>query len=184
MIPQPIKSTDIVFLGDSLTESFDLIKHFGRNDLRNRGMGGNMTDHILYRLEEITKTRPQKVFLMIGINDLYQEQNPDLVFNNIIRILDIIYSESPKTFRYLQSILPVNEKHLLTGGQINTTIYKMNDRLKAHCADEPMIAFIDLHSDFLNHNGEMDQEYTYDGVHLTPAGYILWANLVRPYLDN
>jgi lysophospholipase L1-like esterase len=184
MNPQPIKNTDIVFLGDSLTEGFDLLKYFGRNDLRNRGMGGNMTDHILYRLEEITNAKPQKVFLMIGINDLYQQQNPDLVFNNIVNILNIIYNETPQSSRYLQSILPVNETNLLSGGQINTNIYKMNNRLKEHYAGRSTLTFIDLHSDFLNHYGQMDEKYTFDGVHLTPEGYNLWANLLHHYLDD
>ena len=44
---EAIKTTDTVFLGDRLTESFDLQKHFGRNDLRNRGMSSNMTEHVM-----------------------------------------------------------------------------------------------------------------------------------------
>lgn len=184
MTIQPIKQTDIVFLGDSLTESFDLEKHFGRNDLRNRGMSGNLTDHVLYRMEEITNAKPKKVFLMIGINDLYQGHHPDEVYQNIITILERLYSESAATFRYLQSILPVNEDHLLSGEKINLNIYQMNNRLTEYCKDKPMIDFIDLHNEFLGMNGQMDNSYTYDGVHLTTEGYVLWANLLGKYLKD
>jgi lysophospholipase L1-like esterase len=177
-----IKQTDIVFLGDSLTESFDLLKHFGRNDLHNRGMSGNLTDHVLYRMDEVTKARPRKVFLMIGINDLYQGNPPDEVYHNIIKILDRLNDESPQTWRYLLSILPVNEERLLSGGSLNVNIYKMNTRLEEYCMDEPMLTFIDLHNDFLGMNGQMDGKYTYDGVHLTSEGYVLWANLIAEYL--
>jgi len=184
MTIQPIKTTDIVFLGDSLTESFDLVKHFGRNDLRNRGMSGNLTDHVLYRMEEITNAKPKKVFLMIGINDLYQGHQPDHVFNNIITILDRLYNDSSDTWRYLQSILPVNEERLLSGEQINVNIYQMNNWLEEYCMDEPMITFIDMHSDFLEMGGQMDSRYTYDGVHLTSEGYVLWASLIGKYLED
>ncbi len=182
MTIQPIKHTDIVFLGDSLTESFDLKKHFGRNDLRNRGMSGNLTDHVLYRLEEITKTKPKKVLLMIGINDLYQGNNPETVFDNIVKILDILYKETPGTQRCLQSILPVNEERLLSGGPINVNVYQMNNRLEEYCVDEPGLKYINLHNDFLNHKGQMDSKYTYDGVHLTPEGYVVWSNLIAEFL--
>ena len=184
MTIQPIKSTDIVFLGDSLTESFDLVKHFGRNDLRNRGMSGNLTDHVLYRLEEIANSKPDKVFLMIGINDLYQDQNPDLVFENIIRILNRLHKESSETWRYVQSILPVNEDRLLSEEQINVSIYQMNNRLEEYCMDEPRLEYINLHNDFLTLRGQMDSQYTYDGVHLTSEGYVLWASLIGKYLED
>ncbi len=182
MTIKPIKQTDTVFLGDSLTESFDLIKHFGRNDIHNRGMSGNLTDHVLYRMEEITNAKPKTVFLMIGINDLFQGNSPETVFNNIEKILDKLIEDTPDTLRYLQSILPVNEERLLSDGQINVSIYQLNNRLEEYCIDQPMLNYINLHPDFLNHKGQMDSKYTYDGVHLTPDGYILWANLITEYL--
>ncbi len=46
------------------------------------------------------------------------------------------------------------------------------------------ILFIDIHPDFLNNKGEMDEKYTYDGVHLTEEGYYLWADLIRDYLSG
>ncbi len=180
----PIQSTDTVFLGDSLTESFDLVKHFGRNDLRNRGMSGNMTDHVLYRLEEITNAQPAKLFLMIGINDLYQGFDPERVYDNILKIISSIREESSRTVCYIQSILPVNEARLLSGNDINTTVYKMNRKLSEYCKEDAQLNYIDLHSEFLNNAGEMDTTYTYDGVHLTDAGYVLWAELLADPLSG
>ncbi len=182
MTIKPIKKTDTVFLGDSLTESFDLIKHFGRDDLRNRGMSGNLTDHVLYRLEEITNAKPKVVFLMIGINDLYQGHNPEAVFDNIVTIIDRINLSSPGTLCYIQSILPINEGKLLSGGRINMSVYQMNSRLEGLCKSKAQLKYVNLHIDFLNQKGQMDSQYTYDGVHLTPEGYVLWANLIGEYL--
>lgn len=180
-LSKPIKPTDTVFLGDSLTESFDLQKHFGRDDLRNRGMSGNMTEHVLYRLEEITNAKPKFVFLMIGINDLYQGMDFELVISNIKTILVEIRTKTPESKLLVQSILPVNEDKLLIDSYINKKIYEANNRIRSIC-NEMKISFIDIHPDFLNETGQMDTLYTYDGVHLTEAGYIHWAELIQEYL--
>lgn len=181
MIPhQHITSNDIVFLGDSLTESFDLHKYFGKNNFRNRGMSGNMTGHVLYRLEEILNAKPAKLFLMIGINDIYQGIGTDIVIQNITEILSQIKDNAPQTKIFCQSILPVNENRLLSFENINSRVYQVNISLRDFCINNN-IRFIDIHPDFLNHQGQMDEQFTYDGVHLTPAGYEHWANLAREY---
>ncbi len=182
-LSKPIKPTDTVFLGDSLTESFDLQKHFGRDDLRNRGMSGNMTEHVLFRLEEITNAKPKNVFLMIGINDLYQDMDFEKVISNIETIILEIRTKTPETKLLVQSILPVNEDRLLIDNHINKKIYQVNNRIRNICSDTK-ISFIDIHPDFLNETGQMDVQYTYDGVHLTKAGYILWAELLQKYLAD
>lgn len=172
-----ISSNDIVFLGDSLTESFDLQKYFDKKNLRNRGMSGNMTEHVLYRLEEILIAKPAFLFLMIGINDIYQGVKPDIVMRNIYRILTEIQKNSPQTKIYCQSILPVNESRLLSFENINSKVYEVNNNLRDFCI-ENNISFIDIHPDFLNHQGQMDEKFTYDGVHLTEQGYSHWAQLI------
>lgn len=179
--PEHIRTTDTVFLGDSLTESFDLQKHFGRNDLRNRGTSGNLTDHVLYRLEEITRAKPSKVFLMIGVNDIYQGYDQQKILSNIERIIHEIRTETPQTVLFVQSLLPINRHKLFVEKTINTKIYQVNLNLKTICTNHH-VEFIDIHPDFLNHEGEMNDLYTYDGVHLTEAGYILWAELIQKYL--
>ncbi|MEZ5198000.1 MAG: GDSL-type esterase/lipase family protein [Bacteroidales bacterium] len=181
--PKRIKPEDTVFLGDSLTESFDLQKHFNRPDFINRGMSGNMTDHVLYRLEEITNAKPALIFLMIGINDIYQGSDLNQVVKNIEIIIDRIRNESPASLLIVQSMLPVNEERLLIDKYINTKVYEANNRLSVICKKKNL-EFIDLHSDFLNNKGEMNNAYTYDGVHLTEKGYLLWADLLNQWMDK
>jgi lysophospholipase L1-like esterase len=182
-LPSYIHDTDIVFLGDSLTESFDLHKHFERNDLRNRGMSGDITDQVIYRLEEITNAKPAKVFLMIGINDVYQGYEVNHIVSNIGIILGRFIDHCPGTKLYVQSILPINTAKLFADKAVNTTIYQINLRLKEIC-DRQKITFIDIHPDFLNNKGEMTEAYTYDGVHLSEEGYILWSDLIQNYLNE
>ena len=58
----------------------------------------------------------------------------------------------------------------------------INDRLQAWCAEHPA-EFVDLFSHFKNKNDNlMNQKYTNDGLHLKGAGYLLWAEIIRPLL--
>ena len=179
--PGHISKTDTVFLGNSLTEGFDLVGHFGRDDLINRGMSGNLTQHVYYRLEEITKTKPAAVFLMIGINDIFNGVKEEIIVSNIQKIIDDIIRKCPDTNLYLQSVLPVNETNLIGNENLNIRIYELNNSLRILCKQRK-ISFIDIHPDFLNDKGEMDMLYTYDGVHLSKDGYLQWARLLKKYL--
>jgi lysophospholipase L1-like esterase len=182
MDSQLIKPSDTIFLGDSLTESFDLFRHFGRHDLIHRGISGNLTDHVIYRMEEIAKAKPAKLFLMIGINDLFSGQSGEAIFENIKSIVEYFTTETPATRLMVQSILPVNVARLFEDEGINLEIYALNRMIEQHCSDKPGLSFIDLHSDVLNDRGELDNAYTIDGVHLNARGYAHWAGLLEKFI--
>jgi len=175
----PITPADIVFLGDSLTEAFDLEHYFKIPNIRNRGLSGDTTYQVRYRLEEIVKARPKKLFLMVGINDFFQGTDEITILRHIASIIQEFQQLSPETELYVQSILPVNESKLMTDENINVSIFSLNDGLRLICR-EFLIHFVDIYGDFLNDQGEMDNKYTFDGVHLSQAGYDLWARLIAP----
>jgi lysophospholipase L1-like esterase len=175
----PIRTNDIVFLGDSLTEGFDLEHYFKVTNIRNRGLSGDTTYQVRYRLEEILKARPKRLFLMIGINDFFQGTDEITILRHIASILLEFEEQSPATEIFVQSILPVNAASILSDENINLAIFSINDGLRLICRDSH-IHFIDIYGDFLNDKGEMDVKYTYDGVHLSQAGYDLWARLIAP----
>src|SRR4051794_34658145 len=70
---------NIILLGDSITEGFNVSKHFPDRHVLNRGIGADIignklpeSDHrgILRRMDEsIFDCNPSDVFLLIGIND-------------------------------------------------------------------------------------------------------------------
>ena len=117
----PIGFNKIVFLGNSITQG--LLRHTDRllgSNIVNRGISGDHTDGVLARLEEIIHYKPKAVFLLIGVNDLFEdnrsrpERTPEYVANNIFLISDIINKKSPNTKIFTQTIIPINNNQYLT----------------------------------------------------------------------
>ena len=73
---KPIGFNKIVFLGNSITEKGgNWNKRFGVNNIVNRGVSGDITEGILSRLDEIIYYKPTTIFLLIGINDIFDNYN-------------------------------------------------------------------------------------------------------------
>jgi lysophospholipase L1-like esterase len=176
-----ISKGDIVFLGDSLTEGFNFNKYFPENNLKNRGVSGDMTFQVIYRLNGIINALPAKIFLMIGVNDIVQDVDLNVIFSNYLQIITRIQKENPEGELIIQNLLPVNEAKLPGVSGLNTIIYQFNDRLRKYCL-ENNLTFIDLHSYFLNDSGEMDPIFTFDGIHLSNEGYKNWALQIKEHL--
>lgn len=179
-----IHSSDIVFLGNSITNFGEWGEFFNSNHIKNRGISGDRTDGVFARLNTILPGKPKKIFLMIGVNDLEHGVSPDSVVDGIIRIADRIASESPKTRLFIQSILPVNDqfgkfpKHTNKG----ESIIQINSKLKLFCMAHK-ITFIDLYSSFKNKTDEkLNPDYTNDGLHLMGDGYLLWIKMISKYV--
>ncbi|MDP4291830.1 MAG: GDSL-type esterase/lipase family protein [Bacteroidota bacterium] len=180
----PDTKNEIIFLGNSITNFCEWGELFQNPHVKNRGISGDVTQGVLDRLDEVTRAKPAKVFLLIGINDLSRNIPKDTVLLNITKIADNIHHASPKTRIYLQSILPVNDRFGLFPNHTNKTaeIKWINENLVSLCKDKGY-TFVDLYSHFKNSNDDkMNPEYTNDGLHLLGKGYLLWANIIKPLL--
>ena len=153
----PLNYGDIVFLGNSITwGGKDWSKRLKYPNIRNRGIGGDVTDGVLARIDEITYFRPKAVFLLIGINDLWNNNNPnnpstEYIANNIIQIAQVINAETPKTKIYVQTVLPIEKE------QYKNNILKVNEIIKANEKENPY-QIVDLYSIFVNENGLIRKE--------------------------
>lgn len=162
----------VVFIGDSLTEQFQLSEYLAGPLLLNRGISGDTTAGLLKRLRlSLEGLRIETMFIMIGINDMMYRGDEEIL-SNITRIVD---SANAKKI-VVQSILPV-KKELES---YNSRIRKINESLRLLCEQKKCI-YIDLHSEFLDAQKQgILPELTTDGVHLTPKAYALWSRLVSP----
>lgn len=177
-LPEPRKS--IVFLGNSITERGMWHELIPGKVIMNRGIGGDNTFGVIARLDKIVETSPQKVFLLIGINDLGRGLPVTVITSNYHRIIRRIQSGSPGTRIYVQSVLPMNDsilkaQYLLNKGHL---IRELNEEIKKLAA-EYKLTYVDLYSEFENGQGQLRPELTVDGIHLRPLAYRLWVDYLN-----
>lgn len=175
---QPLQLHDIVFLGNSITrQGGDWGKRLNDSTIKNRGIAGDVTDGVLQRLGEISFIQPRAVFLEIGINDLFNDTlSPKRTANNIIQITEAIRQGSPNTKVYVQTIFPTNRDSMVN------RIRETNEYIRN--AKNKLFTLIDTHVLFADEQDTMKAIYTKDGVHLTEAGYDVWVNYLKGYLNK
>lgn len=179
----PNTDKEIIFLGDSITDGCNWAELIQDPCIKNRGISGDVTDGVLDRLEEVTESRPQKIFLMIGINDLARGRSVDYVLNNIKRIYKAVKDKSPGTELFIQSVLPVNPDFTLFPDHVNKSreVIEVNQGLIKVCAHYEL-QYIDVYSHLTDKEDKLSSDYTNDGLHLTGEGYIVWGNILKKYL--
>ena len=181
----PVKPGGIVMLGNSLVNSADWAEIFGNPRIINRGISGDNTFGVLNRIGQITAMQPEKVFILIGINDLAKGTPVNIILSNYQKIVGTLLDETPQTRIYIQSILPTNNRFsdFINHQNKDHFIRELNSGLKK-LAENRNLVFIDLYPHFLDDQGRLDEKYTNDGLHLMGSGYMLWAEFLRPFIDE
>ncbi len=179
----PQTKGDIIFIGNSITDGGEWSELFNDLRVKNRSISGDVSAGVLRRIDEVVKRKPEKVFLMIGTNDLARGISTDSVVRNILLAATWIKQESPSTRLFVQSILPVSDVFKKFSGHTNKTdsIIKVNERL-GKAAETYQYTFLKLYPAFCNQQGKLNTKYTNDGLHLVGDGYLLWKHLVFPYV--
>jgi lysophospholipase L1-like esterase len=168
----------VVFVGDSITEGGLWSEWLPDVDVINRGISGNTTQDILDRMHQIVSVKPDKLFVMIGVNDLNKRLGVAVALRNYTTLFDLIDAQLPQTEVYIQSVLPVNAVWPLID---NTHIPTLNAALVQH-ADERGYRYIDLHSVFSDAEGALKPDLSNDGIHLLAPGYRLWRSQILEFL--
>ena len=185
----PLKKGDIVFLGNSITaEGKNWNARLNNSKVRNRGIGGDTTDGVLARLGEIIDSEPSAVFLLIGINDLYnnsiQEPSVNYIANNIIEIAKKIKTKSNDSKVFIQTLLPISIKKSTKDYELyNHSIGTINEIIVEN-QHKKLYSIIDLYALFVNSEGQLREDLTYDGLHLNEEGYKVWSNFIKPIIDS
>ncbi len=180
----PIRSNDIVFLGNSITDGCEWAELFNNRHVKNRGISADRSGWLLERIDTIIAGRPKKLFLMIGTNDLSVGIAPEEVVGNVRKLVVRFQKQAPWTKLYIQSILPVNgadfKKYPHHYG-INPQIVETNRQLEALCKEKGIV-YIDLWSLLVDGKGNLDSRYTNDGLHLMGPGYLVWKQAIEKYV--
>lgn len=177
----------IVFIGDSITDLYHLNDYY--SDLSkatyNRGIGGDTTSGVLKRLDvSLYDIEPSKIVLMIGINDINGFIKENEIVSNYTKILDGIKEHLPSAELYTMSILPVNSD-LGAAYDINratNSILSVNSKIKP-LAESHSYTYLDLFSLVQDGENHLKKDLSDDGIHLNHNGFVIWTDLVKPYLQ-
>ena len=166
---------DVAFIGDSLTDGYDLQKHYPDVVTVNRGIGGDTTFDLEERLGlSLYDLKPKVAVMLIGAN------NFSTMFDNYERILKGFVENIPNTRIVLLSLTSMSGEW----GKNNQLVAYNNVKIKM-LSEQYGFEYIDLYSALMNlKTGEIYPEYTTDGGHLTEAGYAVITAKVTPVIKE
>ena len=176
----PVQKNPIVFLGNSITEVGQWQDVTGLNNVINRGISGDNSYGVFYRLDPVLKQKPSKIFLLIGVNDIKRGTPVEDIARNYERIILKVKRDAPKTKLYLQSVLPVTESILASiyDNIRNPRIIALNKLMK-ELSVKYNLPYVDLFNVFKDENGQLIRSLTTDGLHLQPEAYVIWADYLK-----
>ncbi len=170
-----------LFLGDSLTEQYDIFKYFPDYRVINSGHGGDKTTDILEQMyERVYRYHPTDIFLQISTNDINFDRGTDDIYEDIIEIIENIREELPDTTIYVESLYPC--RGTWAENDRNDKRKEINKLLEEYCHEHDMI-YIDMYPILKESDGEeISEQYVKDGLHLNDKGYELISNELRKYM--
>lgn len=182
-----VNHSDIIFLGDSLTDFFPAHELLEKKVL-NRGVAGDTTEDVLNRIDEIFSINPKIVYLQIGINDMIYNKKLtcEEIKNRVFNVINILKEKN--ILVRLISLYPINRKKMAFTWVVckfatNKKIIETNKLLKEE-ALKNNIEFIDVHDRLLNEEGNLRKEFTVEGLHLSVKGYKAITPVFNEYLKK
>ncbi|MCL7747680.1 GDSL-type esterase/lipase family protein [Halalkalibacter alkaliphilus] len=190
-------SIDFVFIGDSITDRWEIETYFGGNNRRlvNRGIGGDMTQFLRRRfVADVVQLNPKYVVIQIGINntwplDEWEPENrkePEQIHNEVFEDIKAIVSEAKEV-----GIIPIVCSLLPTCIETNRQTEKRNELVIAinqtykNLADEEGIIYVDYHTAMIDESGKtLQRELANDGIHPHVCGYDIMAHVLRSELSK
>jgi lysophospholipase L1-like esterase len=179
---------DIVFVGDSITQSWEAAgadvwkKFYGTRKAVNLGISGDRTEHVLWRLDNgnLRGIAPKVAVVMIGTNNIgHGTHETSEVLAGVRRVVERIHEVSPSTRVLLLDIFPRGTEFNTGRGrimQINQSLSRMDDGDK--------IVFLPIGKEFIEDDGTISPSIMPDALHLSPAGYKRWAVAIEPTLSQ
>jgi len=181
------EEVELLFIGDSITHGWDTglwEENFAKYGAFNLGIGGDRTEHVLWRIENgaLKNLSPKVTVLMIGTNNTGQAEGQPAAetIQGISAILDELNNRLPDTQVILHAIFPRGATTEDPKRIVNAEINKALPALAAEKGAE----FLDINHLFLERDGTLPRNIMPDLLHPKKEGYRLWATGLKPSLDR
>ncbi len=178
---------DLLFVGDSITQGWEgngaakvWDKYFGDLKPMNAGIGGDRTQHVLWRLQNgnLKNINPKLMVMMIGTNNSGSDSAADIAAG-IKEIVKYYREARPESKVLLLAIFPRSEKP-----DNHRAVVAEASKLAADIADGKMVHYLDIGVKFLQPDGTISKDIMPDFLHLSEAGYTIWAESITPKIKE
>ncbi|HEY2148909.1 MAG TPA: platelet-activating factor acetylhydrolase IB subunit [Pirellulales bacterium] len=178
---------DLLFLGDSITDGWRgggkavWEKNFAPLKAANFGIGGDRTEHVLWRLQhgELDGIKPKLAVLMIGTNNLGANQDVEIA-DGIKAIVNELHKQTPETKLLLLGIFPRGMK---ADDPARGRIKHINSII-AKLDDGQTVKYLDIGDKFLEADGSLPKSIMPDALHPNAKGYEIWAKAIAPTVQE
>jgi lysophospholipase L1-like esterase len=180
----------VVFLGDSITDSWDDPKYggfFPAKPYINRGISGQTTPQMLIRFRpDVIALKPRVVVILAGTNDIAGNTGPMTlgdIENNLTSIAELARLNKIKVV--FASLLPVSDGKpiIQTGRRPPEKIKALNEWIKQY-TKEHGLTYLDYYSAMVDGKGFFKDELSNDGLHPNEQGYAVMAPLAQAAIER
>ncbi len=178
-------NVDLLFIGDSITQGWEgkgknvWEQFYGKRNAVNLGIGGDRTQHVLWRLDNgnIKGISPKLAVIMIGTNNS-GTNTPEEIFDGNRAIVERLRKALPDMNILVLGIFPRGADPSDGRRQVNEKANAMISKL----ADGKHVHYLDIGKHFLQEDGTLTREIMPDLLHLSEKGYTIWAEAIEPSL--
>lgn len=178
-------NVDLVFIGDSITQGWEgrgkgaWAKYYGDRNAVNLGIGGDRTQHVIWRLDNgnLEGITPKAAVIMIGTNNS-NNNSPEQIAEGVTKIVRQLRTKTPDTKILLLATFPRGADPSDARRQVN----EKSNEIVAKLADGEHVFFLDIGKNFLGEDGTLSKEIMPDLLHLSEQGYAIWAESIEPHL--
>jgi lysophospholipase L1-like esterase len=175
----------VVFMGDSITEGWDLGDYFPGLPYVNRGISGQTTPQMLVRFRaDVLDLRPDVVVILAGTNDIAGNTGPmelTEIADNIKSMAELALANG--VMPVIASVLPAADYPWRPGLHPDEKIPALNAMLERY-AEQSGVAYLDYFGPMQDGENGLTKTYTTDGVHCTPEGYARMTELANALLER
>jgi len=180
-------NVDLVFIGDSITQGWEgrgkgvWAKYYGKRNTVNLGIGGDRTQHVIWRLDNgnLKDITPKAAVIMIGTNNSGNNSSKEIA-DGVAAIVKQIRTKSPKTQILLLGVFPRGSNNADKRRQVNEGANRIFSKLD----DGKYVHYLDIGPKFLQKDGTLTREIMPDLLHLSQKGYTIWAESIEAKLAN
>lgn len=168
----------VIFLGDSITQGWTtLAKDFPNMKVANRGIAGDTTRGVLYRLkEDVLDEKPVAVVLLIGTNDIGLSGTPEDIAENVDSILSALKKHNSSLPVIVCKVMPSSAGLFRPAEKIK----KLNALVDELMKNNPQFIRCDTWSIYAGENEEPKKEEFPDLLHPNAVGYAKWVEALKP----